>query len=321
MTRISTRYEHDGQGPMRIIFAGTPEVSVPTLRALVAAGHDVCAVLTRPDAPLGRKRILTPSPVASAALELGIPLIRAAKIDAAVSAQLTGLHADVGVVVAFGGLLPRSALDATPRGWINLHFSDLPKWRGAAPVQWSVIAGDVEIGTAVFSLVEELDAGDVFSCERSRIDGDETAGELLERLALSGADQVVDVISSMAAGTATAVPQVGQATYARKLSLSDAHIDTNAPADIVYAQIRGVTPEPGAFVEIGGDRLKLHQVAATPEGPSVPSGHIESHSKRVWLGTASHALELRQVQPAGKPRMDAADWFRGLQTEESVVTS
>jgi len=306
---------------MRIIFTGTPEVAVPTLRALVAAGHDVCAVLTRPDAPLGRKRILTPSPVASTAIELGIPLIRAAKIDAAVGAQLTSLQADVGVVVAFGGLLPRATLDAPAHGWINLHFSDLPRWRGAAPVQWSIIAGDVEIGTSVFSLVEELDAGDVYSCERSRINGHETAGELLERLALSGADQVVGVISSMVAGTATAFPQVGDITYARKLSLSDAHIDANAPADIVYAQIRGVTPEPGAFVEIGGERLKLHQVAAPPESPSVPAGHIESHSKRVWLGTATHALELRQVQPAGKPRMDAADWFRGLHDQESVVIS
>jgi len=224
---------------MRIIFAGTPEVAVPTLRALVAAGHDVCIVVTRPDAPLGRKRILTPSPVAAAALELGLPVLRVAKVDAAVSAQLAALGAELGVVVAFGGLLPRPALDAPSRGWINLHFSDLPRWRGAAPVQWAIIAGDRDIGTAVFSLVEELDAGDVYSCQRSQIDPDETAGELLARLSISGAVQLTDVLNEMTAGTATAVAQRGDVTYARKLTLEDAHIDTNAPADIVYAQIRG----------------------------------------------------------------------------------
>ncbi|MBK5237737.1 MAG: methionyl-tRNA formyltransferase [Actinomycetales bacterium] len=306
---------------MRIIFAGTPEVAVPTLRALVAAGHDVCAVLTRPDAPLGRKRILTPSPVATVALELGIPVLRAAKVDAALSAQLAHLHAELGVVVAYGGLLPQPALEAPSEGWINLHFSDLPRWRGAAPVQWSVIAGDTEIGTTVFALVAALDAGDVYSCALSPIGVDETAGELLTRLSVSGARQVCDVVVAMSAGTAVAVSQTGDATHARKLTLDDAHLNVNAPVDIVYAQLRGVTPEPGAFVEIAGERLKLHQAARPEDAPTISAGHIESRSKRVWLGTATQALELRQVQPAGKPRMSAADWFRGLHDQESVVAT
>ena len=310
---------------MRIIFAGTPEVSVPTLRALVAAGHDVCAVLSRPDAPLGRKRILTPSPVVLAAIELGIPVIRAAKVDAAVSAQLARLDASLGVVVAFGGLLPQDALDAPTDGWITLHFSELPHWRGAAPVQWSVIAGDSVIGTTVFRLVEQLDAGDVYSCLRSTIGPDETAGSLLTRLSTSGATQVCDVVVAMESGTARATPQTGDVTYARKLTLNDAHIDSSAPHDIVYAQSRGVTPEPGAFVMLAGEILKLHQVSAPAEAsllaPGVLPGHIELHSKRIWLGTATQSLELHQVQPAGKPRMAAADWFRGLHQQESVVIS
>lgn len=310
---------------MRIIFAGTPEVSVPTLRALVAAGHDVCAVLSRPDAPLGRKRILTPSPVVSAALELGIPVIRTATVDAATSAQLAGFEASLGVVVAFGGLLPAAALDAPDHGWINLHFSELPRWRGAAPVQWSVIAGDAEIGTSVFRLVEQLDAGDVYSCATSAIGNDETAGALLSRLAESGAVQVCDVVAAIASGSAIATPQSGEVTYARKLTLEDAHVDFSVPCDIAYAQIRGVTPEPGAFVWLADEALKLHQVQAPDDAdivaPRVSAGHVEIHSKRVWLGTATSALELVQVQPAGKPRMVAGDWFRGLHLKESVVVS
>lgn len=321
MTQISTHYEEVRQAPMRIIFAGTPEVAVPTLRSLVAAGEDVCAVLTRPDAPLGRKRILTPSPVASAALELGIPVVRAARIDAAVSAELASYRADLGVVVAYGGLLPDSALSATSQGWINLHFSDLPAWRGAAPVQWSIISGDTKIGTTVFSLVAELDAGDVYSAALSPIGVDETAGELLSRLSISGAMQVCDVVRSLELGTALALPQSGDPTYARKLTLEDARLMMDAPADMVYAQIRGVTPEPGAYVEISGERLKIHRGAIPPDAPVVPAGHIELHSKRVWLGTTTQALELLQVQPAGKPRMLATDWFRGRHNEESVVTS
>jgi methionyl-tRNA formyltransferase len=315
---------------MRIIFAGTPEVAVPTLRALVAAGHDICAVLTRPDAPLGRKRILTPSAVATAALDLGIPVVRAARVDAAVSAELARFNADLGVVVAYGGILPQVALDAPTRGWINLHFSALPTWRGAAPVQWSILSGENEIGTSVFALVAEMDAGDIYSTALSPIGVDETAGELLSRLASSGAQQVCDVVESLALNTAIALPQVGNPTFARKLSLEDARLLVDAPADVVYAQLRGVTPEPGAFVEIAGERLKIHRAALIHDDldghdgslvPLVPMGHIEAHSKRIWLGTATHPLELLQVQPAGKPRMVAADWFRGLHPQESVVIS
>lgn len=321
MTRTSIHYEDQRQGLMRIIFAGTPEVAVPTLQALVAAGHDVCAVVTRPDAPLGRKRILTPSPVALAALDLGIPVIRASRIDAAVSAELTALQADLGVVVAFGGLLPAPALAATPQGWINLHFSTLPRWRGAAPVQWSIIAGDTSVGTTVFSLVAELDAGDIYSAEILPIGPDESAGELLSRLASTGADQVCRVVLSIENGTALGIPQSGDPTYARKLSLEDGHLDFHASAIDVYARLRGVTPEPGAFVELAGEHLKILGAALPEDAPHIAAGHIESHFKRIWLGTGTTALELIQVQPAGRARMPAPDWFRGLHNQESIVLS
>lgn len=310
---------------MRIIFAGTPEVSVPTLRALVAARHDVCAVLTRPDAPIGRKRILTPSPTALVAVELAIPVICAARVDAAVSARLSSLEADLGVVVAFGGLLPQQALSAPRGGWINLHFSALPRWRGAAPVQWSVIAGDTSIGTTVFRLVEQLDAGDIYSVLTSPLGPEETSGLLLTRLSHSGALQVCDVVSSLESGQANATPQVGEVTYARKLALADAHLDTAAPRDVVFAQMRGVTPEPGAFVTVAGENLKLLHVSAPNDEVTVNTrvlpGHIEIHSKRLLLGTSTLPLEVHQVQPAGKARMDASDWFRGLQTKDFVVVS
>lgn len=310
---------------MRIIFAGTPEVSVTTLRALVSAGHDVCAVLTRPDAPLGRKRILTPSPVALAAVELGLPVIRASRVDAAVSAQLSSLEADLGVVVAFGGLLPQEALAAPRGGWINLHFSALPRWRGAAPVQWSLIAGDTHIGTTVFRLVEELDAGDIYSVLTSPLGPEETSKTVLTRLSQSGALQVCDVVSSLHSGQANATPQVGEVTYARKLVLADAHLVTAAPREVVYAQLRGVTPEPGAFVTLAGENLKLLHVSAPNDAlvreTRVLPGHIEIHAKRLLLGTSTTPLEVHQVQPSGKPRMDAGDWFRGLQTRDCVVVS
>ncbi len=306
---------------MRIIFAGTPEVAVPTLRALVAAGHDVCAVLTRPDAPVGRKRILTPSPVAIAAIEMGIPLIRAAKVDDAVSGELTDLKAALGVVVAFGGLLPQPALDAPANGWINLHFSALPLWRGAAPVQRSVMAGDTHISTTVFRLVAELDAGDVYSSVKVAIGDDETAGALLTRLSVSGSAQVCHVVDAIDAGVAAETPQTGESTYARKLSLEDARLDVSQSVDVVYAHLRGVTPEPGAFVLLAGERFKLLQARTAGDAPTIASGRIQRQDKRIWLGTATQALELLQVQPAGKPRMAATDWFNGLHDQESVVTS
>ena len=294
---------------MRLVFAGTPAVAIPSLREL-ATRHDVVAVITRLDAELGRKRVLTPSPVALAAEELGIEVIKANRLDDEVTERIRALNAELGTIVAYGGLL-REPLLSTPRlGWLNLHFSLLPRWRGAAPVQHSLIAGDTVTGAAVFQLVPELDAGDVFSELRRPIGSDETAGELLDALSLSGATLLADTVDAIEAGTAVAVAQSGEPTLAPKLGLADAHLDFSQPAETVYARLRGVTPEPGAFALLDGERFKIH-VARLAEGEALPAGDVELRDKRVLVGTGTHPLELLTVQPAGKKAMPAADWWRG----------
>lgn len=303
---------------MKIIFAGTPEAAVPTLRALVDSTHHVVAVLTRPDAPVGRKRILTASPVAQVAQELGIPVLFANRVDDDIHNHLTELDADLGVVVAYGALLPQRTLEIPRQGWINLHFSELPQWRGAAPVQWQLISGSSHAGSSVFSLVEELDAGDVFDTKRHSIYPFETSGALLNRLSTLGSGQVVEVVNSLEAGTAQARPQTGESSYARKLVLEDGHLDVSGSAHTAYNLFRGVTPEPGAFVFVGTERLKL--ILLRPSSLEVPPGLIRLVEKKALLGCADGVLELITVQPAGKQAMSATDWLRGLRVEEVTVT-
>ena len=299
---------------MKLIFAGTPEAAVPTLEALISSGFEVVAVLTRPDAPQGRKRILTPSPVAQVAIAQGIPVIYANRINDEVQKAIDESAADLGVVVAYGALLPQHTLDSLKLGWINLHFSSLPQWRGAAPVQWQVISGATQAGSSVFQLVKELDAGDVFDSRQWPIFPDETAGELLTRLSVLGAQQVLDVVTSLDSGTAHPNPQQGDSTYARKLSLEDGHLTLSLDSGAVYNQFRGVTPEPGAFVFIGDERLKIIEARLGADEEVVPSA-ITSVSKKLYLGCASGSIELLSVQPAGKQAMSAMDWFRGLRQE------
>ena len=299
---------------MKIIFAGTPEVAVPTLEALINSDFEVVAVLTRPDAPQGRKRILTPSPVAQAARAQGIPVIYANRIDDEVQKSLDEYDADLGVVVAYGALLPQRTLDSITNGWINLHFSSLPHWRGAAPVQWQVISGASQAGSSVFLLVKELDAGDVFDTREWPIHPDETAGELLTRLSVLGAQQVLDVVDSLDSGNAQRMPQQGESTYARKLSLEDGHLHLTSDSVVVYNQFRGVTPEPGAFVMMGDERLKIIDARLGTDSAIIPST-ISSVSKKLYLGCAAGSVELLSVQPAGKQAMSAMDWFRGLRQE------
>lgn len=303
---------------MRIVFAGTPEVAVPSLTALLDSAHEVVAVVTRPDAPQGRKRILTPSPVAAEAEEAGVPVIRAARADDALTDAVAALGADLGVVVAYGALLRRPLLDTPRLGWINLHFSLLPLWRGAAPVQRSVMAGDRETGASVFQLEAGMDTGPVFATMTRPISATDTAGSLLKALALDGAGLLGRVVDSLADGSATAIPQDGAPTHAAKLTIDDARIDVYRTRDEVSAQIRGVTPEPGAFVETEGGRLKLHEIASGV-GVGIPAGSIVRQGKSVLLGTTTAPLELRRVQPAGKTAMTAADWWRGRGTEDPVT--
>ncbi|HXH35113.1 MAG TPA: methionyl-tRNA formyltransferase [Plantibacter sp.] len=302
---------------MRLVFAGTPAVAVPTLEALVIAGHEVVAVVTRPDAPLGRKRVLTPSPIAVAAERLGLPILKAARLDDDATARIVALRAELGVIVAYGGLVREPLLSAPEHGWINLHFSLLPAWRGAAPVQRSVMAGDALTGASVFQLVPALDAGDVFATLETPIARGETAGELLDRLALSGAPLTLEVVDSIAAGTATAAPQTGEVSLAPKLDGLAGRIDWRRPTTEVWAQIRGVTPEPGAYTVIDDTRLKIHRAEPTSVGsgstPPEPGG-IMLVDGRVVVGTADGLLELLEVQPAGRTSMGAADWWRGVAT-------
>ncbi|MGI6878209.1 methionyl-tRNA formyltransferase [Microbacterium sp. gxy059] len=297
---------------MRIVFAGTPDAAVPSLTALHEAGHDIAAVVTRPDAPLGRRRVLTPSPVAQEAERLGLPVIRAARLDEEATERLAALGADLGVIVAYGGLVREPLLSTPPRGWINLHFSLLPRWRGAAPVQHALIAGDAETGAAVFQLVEGLDAGDLLAVERVVPGAEQTAGELLAQLAGSGAGLLRDAVAAIARGEATPRPQEGEPTLAPKLTLSDGLLDWTRPADEVHARYRGTTPEPGAHTTVDGARLKV-LAARRAEGDAVSLEPGEARGVRdgVLVGTATEPLLVTRVQPAGKGAMAAADWLRG----------
>ena len=304
---------------MRVLFAGTPAVAVPSLDALVEAGFDIVAVLTRPDAPLGRKRILTPSPVAARAAELGISIIHAAKVDAAVTEQIAAAAPDVAAIVAYGGLIPRPALDIPRHGWINLHFSLLPAWRGAAPVQRSLIAGDDVTGAVTFLLEEGLDTGPVFGTLTEAVRPDDTAGALLERLSHSGAVLLTQTLSAVDAGKAAAVPQHGDVSLAPKLTLDDGRLDWQQPALAIGRRARGVTPEPGAWTTLDGQRVKLEPVILRPSGAALKPGHLALDGKSVLVGTGSHPVELTRVQPSGKKMMTAADWARGQATLESVV--
>lgn len=304
---------------MRVLFAGTPAVAVPSLDALIDAGFDVVAVLTRPDAPTGRKRVLTPSPVAARAAELGLRIIHAAKVDAEVTAQIAAARPDVAAIVAYGGLVPRAALDIPRHGWINLHFSLLPAWRGAAPVQRAVIAGDDITGAVTFQLEEGLDTGPVIGTLTEQVRPDDTAGTLLERLSHSGSVLLAQTLSAIDSGAASAQPQQGDVSLAPKLTLEDGRIDWSEPALAIGRRARGVTPEPGAWTTLDGQRVKLEPVLLRPEQSALAPGRLAMDGKRVLVGTGSHPVELVRVQPAGKKMMSAADWARGQASLESVV--
>ncbi|KGJ79165.1 methionyl-tRNA formyltransferase [Cryobacterium roopkundense] len=304
---------------MKLVFAGTPDVAIPSLTALAATEHTIEAVITRADAPLGRKRVLTPSPVARTAEELGYSVIKTNRLGDEATAEIAALRPDLGVIVAYGGIVREPLLSLPRLGWINLHFSLLPRWRGASPVQRAVMSGDVDTGAAVFQLVRELDAGAVFGSFSQPVGAHSTSGMLLESLSHSGADLLVRVVDELAAGTARSVEQSGEVTLAPKLTMDDARVDWNRPAVEIYNQIRGVTPEPGAFTLVDDARLKLLEVAPA-YGAQIPAGAILQRDKHVLIGTQTDALELVSVQPAGKKAMNALDWWRGLAATEVVAS-
>ena len=304
---------------MRIVFAGTPDPAVPSLTAIAQSDHDLVGVVTRTDAPLGRKRVLTPSPVATAATELAVPIVKADRLGDDATAAVAALEPDLGVIVAYGGLVREPLLSVPRHGWINLHFSLLPRWRGAAPVQHALIAGDRVSGASVFQLVPALDAGDVFGELRYDVPRGATAGDVLADLADRGADLLVRVVDEIARGTARAVPQEGEATLAPKLSIADGALDLSRPADDVLNRFRGTTPEPGAHVTLDGARLKVLAALRGPDADLAP-GTLALLGRDVVMGAGDGtSVLLKTVQPAGKGPMAAADWWRGLRTTDPRV--
>jgi len=303
---------------MRLVFAGTPEPAVPSLRALLESGrHEVVAVVTRPDAQAGRGRKVLRSPVGAVADEHGIEVLTPARAgDPAFLARLRELAPDVCPVVAYGALLPQSALDIPAHGWVNLHFSLLPAWRGAAPVQAAIRAGDEITGASTFRIVKELDAGPVFGVVTEAIGAADTSGALLGRLAESGAGLLRSTVDGIEDGTLRAVEQPAEGmSYAPKVTVEDARVSFADPAAAVDRHIRAVTPEPGAWAEFRGERFKLGPVAVLDE-PGPRPGELVVERKRVLVGTATKPVRLGEVQAAGKKRMAATDWARGTRIEE-----
>jgi methionyl-tRNA formyltransferase len=304
---------------VRLLFAGTPEPAVPALRALLGSDrHDVVAVLTRPDAPAGRGRTVTRSPVGRLADAAGIPVLTPPKpSDPEFLDLLRELAPDCCPVVAYGALVPRTALAVPVHGWVNLHFSLLPAWRGAAPVQAALRHGDDITGATTFQLEEGLDTGPVFGVVTETINPTDTAGTLLDRLATSGAALLLATMDGIADGSLAARPQpADRVSHAPKVTVSDAEVDWAAPATAVDRLIRSMTPEPGAWTTFRGTRLGLDPVdPAVPDPPELTPGRLHVEKRRVLVGTAAGAVRLGDVRPVGKRAMPAPDWARGVRIE------
>ncbi|RDH76727.1 methionyl-tRNA formyltransferase [Mycolicibacterium moriokaense] len=310
---------------MRIVFAGTPEPALPSLRRLIdSPRHDVVAVLTRPDAAAGRRAKPSPSPVARLALEHGLPVLRPDRpnSDEFVS-ELAQLAPDACAVVAFGALL-RDGLLGVPRyGWINLHFSLLPAWRGAAPVQAAIAAGDEVTGATTFQIEPALDSGPVYGVVTETIRPSDTAGDLLDRLSVSGAALLETTMDGIADGSLTPVPQpLDGVTAAPKVTVDDARVRWDLPAHVVERRIRSVTPNPGAWTLIGDLRIKLGPVTVDDAAETpLPPGAIRADRRGVRVGTASQPVLLGSVQPPGKKQMDAAAWARGARLDDAATAT
>ena len=305
---------------MRLVFAGTPEVAVPALDALLASDrHDVVAVVTRPDAPAGRGRRLVASPVAERAEEAGIEVLKPAKPrDEDFLARLREIAPDCCPVVAYGALLPKAALDIPAKGWVNLHFSLLPAWRGAAPVQHAVLAGDEVTGASTFQIEEGLDSGPVYGVLTEEVRPTDTSGDLLTRLAFAGSGLLAATMDGIEDGTLRSVPQPAEGiSLAPKIEVEDAKVDWTAPALRVDRVIRGCAPAPGAWTVFRGERLKLMTATSAAQHAelSLAPGELAVTKRAVYVGTGSHAIELVWVQPQGKKPMKGADWARGVRIE------
>jgi methionyl-tRNA formyltransferase len=306
---------------VKLVFAGTPEVALPSLLTLLDSDHEVVAVLTRPDAPAGRGRVLTPSPVAQVALEHGLEVLRPpGPRDPDLLARLIEIDPECCPVVAYGGLLPEPLLAIPKHGWVNLHFSLLPAWRGAAPVQRAVIAGDEVTGASTFRIVKELDAGPVFGVLTETIRPDDTSGALLDRLAEAGAGLLLGTLDGISTGEVIPVDQPTDGiSPAPKLGVADAQVDWSAPAMRIDRLIRGCTPAPGAWTTFREERLRLGPVKLCPGETGVAPGEMVVTRNAVRVGTATHVVELGEVTRQGKRPLPAGDWARGVRPEPGEV--
>jgi len=305
---------------LRLAFAGTPQVAVPALEALLASQHEVVAVLTKPDAPAGRGRALQPSAVASVARDLGLDVHTPERLDAFAD-TLREWDLDAVAVVAYGLLVPASLLDVPRTGWINAHFSKLPRWRGAAPVQYAIAHGDATTAVTTFRIDSGLDTGPILLTSPEVAIGErEDAGQLLARLAPIGAELLVETMDALAAGVVRPTEQASDGVLlAPRIDVADARIDWSRSAIDIDRAIRACTPAPGAWTTFAGERLRIGVPAAvTSSAPTEPGGiHVEG--KKVLIATADGSLELDQVQPAGKKQMPADAWIRGLRTGDRHV--
>ena len=306
---------------MRLIFAGTPEIAVPTLAALEDAGHDIVAVLTQPDAPGRRGRTLHPSPVKVHALERGLDVWTPEKASAPeVVERVRALDVDAAAVVAYGQILRPRLLEAVRLAWVNLHFSVLPAWRGAAPVQRAIMAGDDVTGATTFILERGLDTGPVIGTLTERIRATDTAGTLLDRLGVLGAPLMVDSLAALDSGTARplAQPEDG-VSYADKLTREDAYVRWDLAAHVVDRRIRGCTPAPGAWTTLpDGSVAKLGPVSPRPQRARTVPGQLREEAGEVLVGTGTEPVALGWIAPAGKKPMPAADWWRGARLGEGA---
>lgn len=302
---------------MRLLFAGTPAAAVPSLERLLAGPHEVAAVLTRPDARAGRGRTLHPSPVAQVAAEHGIEVWKHARPrDPEFLDRLARLAPDVCPIVAYGGLIPPAALAVPAHGWVNLHFSLLPAWRGAAPVQHAIWHGDDITGASTFLLEEGLDTGPVLGTVAERIGPRDTAGDLLQRLAGSGAELLAQTLDGIAAGRLQAVPQpTDGVSFAPKIEVDDARLDFARPALALDRQIRACTPAPGAWTTFRGERLTIAAAVPDEAADALPPGQLLAGRRAMWIGTATVPLRLERVKGQGKKEMPGGDWARGVRPE------
>lgn len=306
------------------MFAGTPEPALPSLQRLIdSPRHDVVAVLTRPDAVSERRGKPTPSPVAQLAADHGIPVLRPAKPNAAeFVAELAALEPECCPVVAFGALLGADLLGVPARGWVNLHFSLLPAWRGAAPVQAAIAAGDEVTGASTFQIEPSLDSGPMYGTVTEPVKPTDTAGDLLDRLAVSGAALLESTLDGIADGILRPVPQPADGvSFAPKVTVESARVRWDLPSHVVDRRIRAVTPKPGAWTMIADTRLRIGPVTPLDDDRSLAPGQLQVQRRQVLVGTGSGAVALGTVQPPGKKPMNATDWARGARLDETVHAS